>query len=163
MKLQWSTVAAVGLAMALAVSQGSGQPPQGAKKGQPAKPAPAADSAKAGASAFDGKWRFVAISAEGQQIPPEAYRGDTLEIKGDQFTLRRGGAAVRGTLKLQPAAGAVQVDMTYSEGENKGETLQGICQVSGRTALFAWGTGKNRATTLSGGPGQMLWQLGRVQ
>jgi uncharacterized protein (TIGR03067 family) len=82
---------------------------------------------------FTATWRFVSIEAEGNQIPDEVFRKDTLVLKGKQFASYVAGKMVHGVVKIDPTVTPKTIDITFTEGPGKGHTQRGIYELDGDT------------------------------
>jgi uncharacterized protein (TIGR03067 family) len=91
--------------------------------------------AKDGKSELEGTWELVAFERDGQEVKLEKT---TRSINaGNRFTVMVGGKVIAaGTAKLDPTKKPKTVDVTYTEGPDKGKTFKGIYEFDGDTARF---------------------------
>jgi len=89
-------------------------------------PAAAADGAT---SPLEGIWVPVAMEYAGQPFPEDARKGIVLEIAGDAYTVTVGKEVDKGSVKLDPAATPMAIDIVGVVGPNKGKTILGIVEV----------------------------------
>jgi uncharacterized protein (TIGR03067 family) len=82
---------------------------------------------------FTATWRFVSIEAEGDQIPEEVFRKDTLVLKGKQFASYVAGKVVHGVFTIDPTVTPKTIDITFTEGPGKGHSQKGIYELDGDT------------------------------
>jgi uncharacterized protein (TIGR03067 family) len=82
---------------------------------------------------FRGTWKFVSIENEGQAVPKAQYEGARLTLKGDQFTFRQGADSTHGTFKVDPAKQPKTIDVTFTDGPDKGKTIVGVYELKGDT------------------------------
>jgi uncharacterized protein (TIGR03067 family) len=95
------------------------------------------------ADAFDGTWVPVSAEMGGMKLPDEFAKAIKLVIKGDQYTVTVGDKTDKGTSKADPKAKTL--DITSTEGENKGKTMLAIYEHKGDTLTVCYDvTGKER-------------------
>jgi uncharacterized protein (TIGR03067 family) len=106
-------------------------------------------------SRFEGTWQFVSIEIEGKKVPEEQVKNSgKLVLKGDQFTLRQGDVTYKGTLKVDLTQKPKRIDITFTDGPEKGRTSLGIYELDGDTYKVCIGlTGKDRPTEFASKPG----------
>jgi uncharacterized protein (TIGR03067 family) len=105
---------------------------------------------------FTGTWTIVSIEIEGMKQPDEIVKGyPKLLLKGDQFTMDSPGGAHKGTYKVDLAKKPKQMDITFTDGPEKGKTLLGIYELNGDTykVCLAMADNKNRPTEFASKPG----------
>jgi uncharacterized protein (TIGR03067 family) len=97
-----------------------------------AVPAGTAADAK---SELEGTWDLVRVERDGQELKPQ--KGTQMVTTGNKFVLKAGDKViVAGTTKLDPGKKPKAVDVTYTEGPDKGKTFKGIYEIEGDTARF---------------------------
>jgi uncharacterized protein (TIGR03067 family) len=106
---------------------------------------------------FEGTWTFESVEAGGQKLPADQFKGMTVTIEGDKYSVERGDKVVEAaTLKLDPSQSPKTLDSTVTEGPNKGTVILGIYEISGDTLRVCFDPeGKKRPTefkTASGSP-----------
>ena len=75
-----------------------------------------------------------------------------LVLKGDTYTVTVGGETDKGTVKADKAAKPITLDITSSEGPNKGKTILAICEHKGDTMTVCYDlTGKERPCVVTTG------------
>ena len=121
----------------------------------PAADAPKEDAVKKELARFDGTWGFVSIEVEGMKVPEEEVKkSGKLVIKGGKFTLKEGDSTYEGTFKVDLSKKPKQIDVTFTEGPDKGKTFLGIYEVEGDTYKNCIGmAGKDRPTEFTSKPG----------
>ena len=80
---------------------------------------------------FEATWRFVAIEIDGMQLPEEAFKEDTLTLKGKQFSSTVRGNTNNGAFKIDPTMNPKTIDITMTDGSGKSVTQKGIYELDG--------------------------------
>ena len=80
---------------------------------------------------FEATWRFVSIEVDGMPVPEEAFKQDTLTLKGKQFTSTVQGKTTTGAFKIDPTATPKTIDITSTDGSGKSVTQKGIYELDG--------------------------------
>jgi uncharacterized protein (TIGR03067 family) len=90
-----------------------------------AKPAP---DTKVDFKPFEGTWKVVALEADGNKAPADALKGMSLTFNGSELTGTNPGVKTdeKATVKLDLTKSPKQIDLTVTEGPQKGKTVQGI-------------------------------------
>src|SRR4051794_31261715 len=92
-------------------------------------PAPAGTAADA-KSELEGSWDLVRVERDGQELKPQ--KGTQMITTGNKFVLKVGDKIiVAGTTKRDAGKRPKAVDLTYTEGPDKGKTIKGIYEVEG--------------------------------
>jgi uncharacterized protein (TIGR03067 family) len=115
---------------------------------------------------FEATWKFVSIEFEGDSVPAEKFQEDRLVLKGKQSTSTVQGNTVHGTFKIDPAATPKTIDITFTDGPGKDNTLKGIYELDGDTQKICWAApGKPRPTTFEAKPesGRLFQVLEKVK
>jgi uncharacterized protein (TIGR03067 family) len=103
---------------------------------------------------FEGSWRFDSVELEGKAEAIEAFKGIRLVLKGDHFTMAIPNASHEGTYTVDPTARPKTIDVTFTDGPEKGKTSYGIYELEGDTYKVCIGlTGKPRPTEFASKPG----------
>src|SRR5712692_5405849 len=90
---------------------------------------PKQEAIKKETAKLQGPWKVVSAEIGGK---PDASRKDAQVVcKGDTFTRKTSSQVLRGTYKLDPTAKPPTIDVTYTEGPDKGKTLYGIYALEG--------------------------------
>lgn len=91
-----------------------------------------ADEAK---SEFEGTWDLVSVERDGKE--QLVQKGTQMVTTGNKFVLKAGDKIiVAGMFKFDASKKPKTVDVTYTEGPDKGKTLKGIYEVEGDTRRF---------------------------
>ena len=78
-------------------------------------------------------------------FPDEVRKTIKLVVKDDKYTATVGSQVDQGTIKLNPATKPKEMDITGTEGPNKGKTILAIYQRDGDTLRVCYDlSGKNR-------------------
>jgi uncharacterized protein (TIGR03067 family) len=99
----------------------------------------AGDPAKADKDALQGTWRLTSVEINKHPIPLEKLKeGDvvlvgTLAVKGDAYSFRIGKTRLEFTFKVDPSAKPHAIDLTATEGPQKGQVYHGIYKLEGDT------------------------------
>jgi uncharacterized protein (TIGR03067 family) len=119
--------------------------------------APLVPAADAKAGDLDGTWLAEKAELAGQKYPDEFRKSLKLVIDGDKYT----GTAERpdrGTLKVDASARPKAMDITGTDGPNKGKTFPAIYEHDGDTLRICYDlSGKARPTTFATKPGTKLF------
>ena len=103
---------------------------------------------------FEGTWRFASIEAEGMKLPTEQLKDTRMVLKGNRFTVKEGDVTYKGTFKVDVAKNPKQIDVTFTEGPEKGKTMQGIYELTADTYKVCIGMpGKPRPKEFVSKPG----------
>jgi uncharacterized protein (TIGR03067 family) len=96
---------------------------------------------------LEGAWPPVAAELGGQKFPDDHLKAVKLIMKDGQYTVQVGEVFDEGTYKLDPAAKPRAIDITGSEGPNKGKTLLAIYELTGDSLRVYYNLeGKKRPT-----------------
>jgi uncharacterized protein (TIGR03067 family) len=97
---------------------------------------------------FQGTWTFESVEAGGKKAPADEFKGVTITFAGDKFTVKKGDELIQaGTQKLDPSKSPKTIDVTMTEGLNKGAVMLGIYEIDGDTLKVCFDEeGKKRPT-----------------
>ena len=83
---------------------------------------------------LQGSWVPTSAVLDGTAAPPELLKDRLWVIAGDQVEeLNKGRRERKATLVLDPARKPAALDMTYTDGDAKGQTGRGIYKIEGDT------------------------------
>jgi len=120
-------------------------------------PAARGDDAKDG-DAIQGTWLPAAAELGGKAFPDEVRKTIKLVLKDDKYTVTVGKEVDQGTVKLNPAAKPKEMDITGTDGPNKGKTILAIYERDGDTLRVCYDLGgKNRPTEFKTKEGTQLF------
>jgi uncharacterized protein (TIGR03067 family) len=107
---------------------------------------------------IEGIWVPESAEISGVKFPDEVRKTIKLELKGDQYTVTVGSQIDRGTCKRNPSAKPKELDITGTEGPNKGKTILAIYEREGDTMKVCYDlSGKNRPTEFKSTAGSQLF------
>ena len=108
--------------------------------------------------AIEGIWLPGMAELGGKEFPETVRKTITLEVKGDQYTVTSGKEIDRGTCKLDASAKPKRLDITGTEGPNKGKTILAIFERNGDKLRACYDLGgKNRPTEFKTTAGTQLF------
>jgi uncharacterized protein (TIGR03067 family) len=97
--------------------------------------------------AIQGTWLPAEAELAGKPFPDEVRKTMKLVIKDDKYTVTVGKATDEGTTKLNPKAKPKEIDITGTDGPNKGKTILAIYELDGDTLRVCYDvSGKTRPT-----------------
>jgi uncharacterized protein (TIGR03067 family) len=111
--------------------------------------------------AFQGTWRLSAKEVDGKKFSEEAINDVIATNDGSgRFSVRRGDKVIgEGAVKLDPTRKPKAIDVTFTEGERKGETVLGIYEIGGgafRVCVARPGDGRPAEFSAKSGSGRTL-------
>jgi uncharacterized protein (TIGR03067 family) len=97
---------------------------------------------------FQGTWTFESSETGGKAIPADELKGIVVTFEGDKHTVKKGDEVIQvGTQKLDPSKSPKTIDVTMTEGPNKGAVMLGIYEIDGDTLRVCFDPqGKTRPT-----------------
>jgi len=100
---------------------------------------PKPDSARSQAgSTHEGVWAAVAGELGGKKFPDEILKSFELTLTQDTYYLRSGEAPDRGMLKVDSSKQPMAMDITGTEGPNKGRTILAIYKLEGERLTICY-------------------------
>lgn len=81
--------------------------------------------------AIQGTWRASAAELGGKPFPEEVRKSIKLTLKDGKYTVTVGKNPDQGDVKLDPSAKPKTMDVTGTEGPNKGKTILAIYELDG--------------------------------
>lgn len=94
-----------------------------------------ADDARDDLKALQGTWELVYFEGDGKEV--KVRNGTKAIITGHKSVIKVGDKVIAaGTFKLDPRKKPKAVDMTYTQGRDKGKTFKGIYQLDGNKVKF---------------------------
>jgi uncharacterized protein (TIGR03067 family) len=107
---------------------------------------------------LQGTWLPVTAELGGQKFPDEVRKTIQLVVEDDKYTVTVGKGIDRGTVKLMPDATPKAMDITSTEGANKGKTFLAIYERKGDTLRVCYDlSGQKRPTQFKTEPGTQLF------
>ena len=111
-----------------------------------------------GKQSIEGIWVPKDAELAGVKLPEESLKNWKLVLKPEQYVFENGNEADQGTWKLDPSKTPQPIDITGTEGPNKGKTILAICQLSKDELKICYDlSGKNRPTEFTTKPGTPLF------
>lgn len=96
------------------------------------------DDAKDDAKSIDGTWRPSAAELGGEKFPDEVRKTIKLVIGDGKYTVTVGKEPDKGTVKLDPSKKPKSLDITGTEGPNKGKTILAIYEKTDDTLRICY-------------------------
>lgn len=107
---------------------------------------------------LQGVWLPSAAELAGKMFPDEIRQKIKLVVQDDKYTVTVGKEVDQGTVKLNPAAKPKEIDITGTDGPNKGKTILAIYERDGDTLRVCYDLGgKNRPTEFKTQAGTLLF------
>jgi uncharacterized protein (TIGR03067 family) len=107
---------------------------------------------------LDGTWLPETAELGGKMFPDEIRKSIKLVVKDGKYTVTVGKAVDQGTAKLNPKAKPKELDVTGTDGPNKGKTFLAIYERDGDTLRVCYDlSGKNRPTEFKTKEGTQLF------
>ena len=107
---------------------------------------------------LQGSWLPTTAELGGRKFPDEVRKSIRLEINDDKYRVTLAGEADLGIIKLNPLATPKEMDVTGTDGANKGKTFLAIYERSGDTLRICYDlTGKGRPTEFATKEGTQLF------
>jgi uncharacterized protein (TIGR03067 family) len=113
-----------------------------------------ADDAKKDVDQLQGTWKMESFVLDGK--PVEKMKGATRTIDGEKLTITIGKDVYRkATFKIDSTKSPKWMDLSYTEGPDKGKTRLGIYTLEGDTQKICYGAldSKERPTEFASKPG----------
>jgi uncharacterized protein (TIGR03067 family) len=108
---------------------------------------------------FQGTWTIESSEYGGQKLPDEQLKAFIVVYEGDKHTVKNGDQVVQvGTQKIDPTKSPKTIDVTMTEGPNKGAVMLGIYEIDGDTLKACFDAeGKKRPTEFKSAPGSQTF------
>jgi uncharacterized protein (TIGR03067 family) len=97
---------------------------------------------------FQGTWTIESSVTGGKELTADELKGFILTFEGDKHTLKKGDDVFQvGTQKIDPSKSPKTIDVTMTEGPNKGKVMLGIYEIDADTLKVCFDPqGKKRPT-----------------
>jgi uncharacterized protein (TIGR03067 family) len=129
----------------------------GAGRAAPVKADAPKDATAKEYAQFAGTWTFVSLEVAGKRIPLEALKGHVLVLKGDRFEMSSPEGVAKGTFTFNLQTKPKQLDVTFTDGPQKGQSIKAIYKLEGDTYTLCLDTiGKERPAEFASKPGTGL-------
>jgi len=92
----------------------------------------AKDEVKKELARFEGTWKWVSLESEKEKLSADALKDPRLKLTGDKFVVtgeNAENAVMSGTFKVDPTKKPKTIDVTFSDGPQKGKTFLGIYEL----------------------------------
>ncbi|MFO0876278.1 MAG: TIGR03067 domain-containing protein [Gemmataceae bacterium] len=110
--------------------------------------------------AIQGTWLASAAELAGKSFPEEVRKSIKLTLKDGKYTVAVGKNLDQGTVKLDSSAKPRTLDITGTEGPNKGKTIQAIYELDGDTLKICYDlSGKGRPAEFKTAEGTKLFRV----
>jgi uncharacterized protein (TIGR03067 family) len=107
---------------------------------------------------IEGTWLPSTAELAGKMFPDEVRKTIKLVIKDDKYTVTVGKVVDQGNAKLNPGAKPKELDVTGTDGPNKGKTFLAIYELDGDTLRVCYDvSGKSRPTEFKTKEGTQLF------
>jgi uncharacterized protein (TIGR03067 family) len=106
-----------------------------------------------------GNWVAVSMQLNGKKQPEATIKAIRLTITGDKYNTVVGEEKDEGTLKIDATKTPKEMDITMSQGENKGKVILCIYELKGTSSRSATPSTAHRATTSPGEDGKSVIML----
>lgn len=90
------------------------------------------------AETIQGKWNLVAQAGDGQPEKTDSLQKLGFQFKGDQFTVIHDEGNNQGTFKLDSSKRPRAIDLIFTEGPEKGKTMEAIYAFRGGNLKLCW-------------------------
>jgi uncharacterized protein (TIGR03067 family) len=108
--------------------------------------------------ALQGTWLPQTAELGGKMFPDEIRKTIKLVVKDDKYTVTVGKVVDQGTVKLNSSAKPKEMDITGTDGPNKGKTFLAIYEHDGDTLRICYDlSGKDRPTEFKTREGTQLF------
>ena len=106
------------------------------------------------ADSLEGTWVPSSAELGGKAFPDEVRKTIKLVVKGDDYTVTVGKQTDKGTAKVNAKAKPKEIDITGTDGPNKGKTIPAIFERDGDTLRICYDlSGKARPTEFKSAEG----------
>ncbi len=104
---------------------------------------------------LQGTWAFESVEAGGNKLPGEQFKAMSVTFEGDKYSVKMGDQVVEAARqKIDPSKSPKTMDITVTEGPNKGKEYLAIYEISGDTLKVCFDPeGKKRPTEFKGDVG----------
>ena len=82
---------------------------------------------------LQGTWNVVSLEIEGAKMEEPAFKGAKIVVKGEAFTTISMGATYKGTLKVDVTRTPKTLDLSFTEGPEKGSISLAIYELEADT------------------------------
>jgi uncharacterized protein (TIGR03067 family) len=117
-----------------------------------------ADNGKEDTAAMCGTWLPTSAELAGNPFPEDVLKTMKLEVSDNKYVVTVGAAVDKGTTKIDPTANPKTMDITGTDGPNKGKKFLTIYELKGDTLKVCYDlSGKNRPAEFTTKPDTQLF------
>lgn len=104
---------------------------------------------------LEGTWTFDSVEAGGNKMPAEQFKTMSVTMEGTKYSVKLNDMVVEAaTHKIDPNKSPKTMDVTVTEGPNKGKVYLAIYEINGDTLKVCFDPeGKKRPTEFKGDVG----------
>jgi uncharacterized protein (TIGR03067 family) len=129
----------------------------GGGRAEPVKADAPKDAAAKEYARFEGTWTFVSLEVAGKKMPVEVLKDHALVLKGDHFEMNSPEGVAKGTFTFNLQTKPKQLDVTFTNGPQKGQNIKAIYKLEGDTYTVCLDmVGKERPAEFASKPGTGL-------
>lgn len=99
---------------------------------------------------LEGKYTVAAVTKGGQPAPDEFVQSASAVVKGDELTITAKGKDNRAKIKVDATKKPAQIDLSPSDGPEKGKTFPGIYKLDKGEWTLAFTERGDRPTEFKG-------------
>ena len=88
---------------------------------------------------LQGSWTMASVVVNGEAVPEDVLKMGRLAIAGDRYRATLGEQTVSSTFRLDTSMSPRQIDFTFTDGPQAGQTVRGIYEIDGETLRMCRG------------------------
>lgn len=114
-----------------------------------------ADDVEKDLKKLEGTWTFDSVEAGGNKLPAEQFKTMSVTMEGTKYSVKLNDMVVEAaTQKIDSSKSPKTMDVTVTEGPNKGKVYLAIYEINGDTLKVCFDPeGKKRPTEFKGDVG----------
>jgi uncharacterized protein (TIGR03067 family) len=86
--------------------------------------------AKNDSKLLQGNWTMSSLAINGEELPGDQISSGKLVVEDNRYKVSFGDMMISSTFTLDPGKTPKQIDFTYADGPQKGQTLKGIYEIT---------------------------------
>ena len=106
----------------------------------------AEEAVKKEVAKLQGTWSVVSSERDGNKAPDDKIKGVKITFQKDKLIARQADKTIEMSYTVDPAKNPKTIDITYLDGEQKGESSQGIYSLDGDMLKICMHRSTNRPT-----------------
>ena len=110
---------------------------------------------------LDGAYKALALVRDGKDAPAEVVAATTMKVAGDELTITVKDKIFPAKIKLDAAKKPAHVDVSPSDGPDKGRTFPGIYKIEKGELVLSFAETGDRPTEFKGEDAQTLLRFKR--